>query len=297
MPEAKVQLLLAFDESEAALRACEIVAGYGCDRSRMDVTLLNVQRPPVRVWVEPGVEQAVLEKALREEGLQTLERGLAVLRSAGLTARGVVSVGAPAEVLLQWARENRTDLLIMGTGRQGMLGGYAIGSVALRIAPAANCPVLLVPPNARFTAMPGTTLRITAPVDGSEASSDAIRRLAGWAPLLGAMHVDLVNFGSGLTLADAVLPPHDDVLAQWSGVQARAAFHTPSELLSAAGIPYGLHGLTGDPGTGIVRFARDTSADLIAMGTRGMGPMHHFVLGSVALTVAQESNVPVALLR
>lgn len=297
MPETKVQLLLAFDESEAALRSCEIVAGYRGDRARMDVTLLNVQRPPVRVWVEPGVEQPVLEKALRQEGLNTLERGLAVLLSADLTARGVVSLGAPAEALLQWTRENRTDLLIMGTGRRGMLGGYAIGSVALRIAPAAGCPVLLVPPSARFTARPGTALRITAPVDGSDASSQAIRRLAGCAPLLGAMHVDLVNFGSGLTLVDAVLPPHDDVMAQWSGVQARAAFHTASELLSAAGIPYSLHAVTGDPGTGIVRFARDTSADLIAMGTRGMGAMHHFVLGSVALTVAQESDVPVALLR
>lgn len=297
MHRTDAKLLIAVDGSEAALRACEIVAGYAGDRSRIEVTLLNVQRPPVRAWVEPGVEQAVLDKALRDEGLHKLERGLGVLRNAGLAGRGLVALGAPAETLLQWVRDNSTDLLVMGSGRHGMLGGYAMGSVALRVAPAAQCPVLLVPPNARFAAKPATRMRVTAPVDGSDASARAIHRLAGWAPLLGALHVDLVHFSTGLTLAGAVLPPHDDVMAQWRGDESRAALQTPSEVLSAAGIPCSLHSLTGEAGTGIVGFARETSADLIAMGTRGMGAMHHFVLGSVALTVAQRSDVPVALLR
>lgn len=65
----------------------------------------------------------MLEAALRNEGLHKLEPGLAVLRAAGFNPRSLVSVGPPADNILRAARDQRADLLVMGGGRRGMLGG------------------------------------------------------------------------------------------------------------------------------------------------------------------------------
>ena len=44
-----LNILLAVDDSEAAQHACRLLAGYAGDRSALRVTLLNVQRPPLRL--------------------------------------------------------------------------------------------------------------------------------------------------------------------------------------------------------------------------------------------------------
>ena len=111
------------------------------------------------------------------------------------------------------------------------------------------------------------------------------------------MHVDLVHFHAGLPLAAVILPPHDDVLQEWSGLESDAALRQPAQTLSEAGISHAVHRLTGAADVEIAVFARQHSANLIAMGTRGSGAMHHLFLGSVALRTAQVSEVPVALMR
>jgi len=51
----------------------------------------------------------------------------------------------------------------------------------------------------------------------------------------------------------------------------------------------------GDAAREIVRLAGELASELIVMGTRGLGAVHHALIGSVALKVAQASPVPVVL--
>lgn len=292
-----MKIFLAVDGSDASLDACRLVAAYQGDRTRHQVTLLNVQRLPVHVAPLAGMNQAVLEAALLEEGERELQTARALLQAAGWQSESSLRLGPPADTLLTLAREGGADVLVMGGGRQGLLAGYAIGSVALRVAPAAHCPVVLVKAGATLPTQLGTSMRVTAPVDGSAESLVAVQRLARCAPLLGAMHVDLVHFRPGLSLGAAMAPPHDDVLAHWSGSESDAALTAPAEALQTAGIPYDVHRLGGTPDVAIADFARDHGAGLIAMATRGRGAMHHLLLGSVALRTAHRSEVPVALMR
>ncbi|MDB5752453.1 MAG: universal stress protein [Ramlibacter sp.] len=292
-----MKIFLAVDGSEAALHACRLVAAWQGDRSQHQLTLLNVQRPPLHLSPDPGVNQAVLEAALREHGEQQLEPARALLLDAGWQVQNILRLGPPADTLLALAREGGADALVMGGGRHGLLAGYAIGSVALRVAPAAQCPVLLVKAGATLPTRLGTSLRVTAPVDGSPESLAAVQRLARCAGLLGTLHVDLVHFRPSLSLGAAMLPPHDDVLSQWGGRESDVALAAPAEALGVAGIPFELHRLAGTPEVAIAAFAREHGADLIAMATRGRGAMHHLVLGSVALRTAHQSAVPVALMR
>lgn len=292
-----LNILLAVDDSEASLHACRLVAGYAGDRSKIRITLLNVQRPPLRLSAEFGVDQAALEAAMREQGERELEQGRVLLVASGHHPERMIKIGPPADTILDVARQCRNCVLVMGTGRHGPLGGYAMGSVALRVAPAAECPVVLVGPGVQLPPELGIRVRVAAPVDGSPAAVQAVRRLVNCAGLLGRMQVDLVHYRPGLSLAAAILPPHDDVLQEWGGRQSDAALGVPAQMLADAGISHDVHRLVGEPKADIALFARRQGAELIAMGTHGTGAMHHLLLGSAALKTALVSHVPVAFMR
>jgi nucleotide-binding universal stress UspA family protein len=292
-----MNILVAIDGSDAALQACRLVAGYAGDRSTLRITLLNVQRPPIHFLPPAGLEQPVLEKALRDEGSRQLEAARSLFQPGWAELETVVRLGPPAQTILAEARDRAAAVLVLGSGRHGLLGGYRMGSVALRIAPAARCTVVLVRADAKLPSALGKTLRVTAPVDGSPQSLQAVERLAASAALLGAMHVDLVHLQPGLSLAETVMPPHDDVVNEWSALQSDDALAQAAQVLSAAQIPHELHRATGAPESGIATFAREHAADLIAMGTRGHGAMHHLLMGSVALRTAHDSEIPVAFMR
>jgi len=293
----QLNIVVAVDGSEASLHACRLVAGYAGDRPEPRVTLLNVQRPPLGLSLGSGVDHVMLEAALREQSSRELEPAQALLLASGQHTVVITRVGPPAETVLEMARQCNASVLVMGSGRQGPLGGYAIGSVALRVAPAAPCPVVLVRTGVLLPSAPGTRLRVVVPVDGSAEADQAVRRLAECTGVLGRMHVDLVHFGRGLTLAAVILPPHDDVLREWSSQQFDLALGASAKVLADAGISHDVHRLTGTPEADIAEFARRQGAEVIVMGTRGMGAMHHLLLGSAALKTALVSDVPVAFMR
>ena len=292
-----MNILVAVDDSEAALEACRLVAAFAGDRSGLRITLLNVQRPPVRFLPQAGLQQPLLEEALLEEGHHQLDKVRAMFPPGSFELDTAVRIGAPAETVLAEARERGAAALVMGSGRHGPIGGYRIGSVALRAAPAAPCPVVLVRAGSHLPVGLGRNLRVTAPVDGSPESVRAVERLAACAAFLGLVHVDLVHFHSGPSLAAAIAPPHDDIMKQWGAVESDQALDLAARTLSAASIPYALHRVTGAADIGIAGFATQHAAGLIVMATRGRGAMHHLLMGSVALRTAHESAIPVALLR
>ncbi|MCW7541196.1 universal stress protein [Aquabacterium sp. A7-Y] len=290
-------VLLPIDASQASLRAAHWVAHYCGDRSALRPLLLNVQRPPLQAWPDSVVGRKALEEALQQQGLAIVEPVRTLLTEAGFEPETLVRLGHPSATILEVAEEHAARLVIMGTRGEGVLGGFALGSVALRIAPAAQCPVVLVKPDAVLPTEWGVRLRVTAPLDGSVESTSAVRRLIELAGLLGSLHVNLVHFQPALTLLEAVLPPHDDVLRSWSDREADEAIATARQLLADAGISHEVHRLAGEPATGIARFAEEHQAELIAMATHGTGRILPAALGSVALKTAHLSRVPVALMR
>ena len=52
---------------------------------------------------------------------------------------------------------------------------------------------------------------------------------------------------------------------------------------------------SGNPGHGIIKQAKEVHADLIVMGTRGLGAIRRTILGSVSDYVLHHSHIPVAI--
>jgi nucleotide-binding universal stress UspA family protein len=280
-------LLLAYDGSPAARRAAALLAGYR-GASAPSIVALNVQARPVRAWPE-GIDMDVLEGALVEEG----QKALARLRGAGIDKQ--VRLGPTAQVLREEAAARAVDAIVMGTRGGGALRGYALGSVALRVAQSGAAPTLLVKKDSRLPAAFGTGLKVLLATDGSEPCVRAAGLLARWKAWLGALDVQIAHVQQPLTVLQAVLPPHDDVVAQWSDAEGRAASSSIQEILDAEAIPNHLHLSAGEPAPEIAALADQEACELIVLGTRGRGAAHHALVGSVAMKVAAIARVPVLL--
>ena len=278
-------LLLPFDGSPGAMRAVELVAAYR--GAPAEVTLLNVQSLPAGLTPEMGsVDEALLEAA-RAQVKVGLERLPA--------ARSVVRLGFPTDVILREAAG--AQFIVMGTRGHGALQGFALGSVALRVVHGAPVPVLLVKPDARLPQALGRNAKLLVGVDGSEHALRAVSEIVARRAWFGETHVELVFVQQPLTLLETVLPPHDDVVEQWSTRTGEEATRPAREMLAAAGIAHHLHLTVGDAHTELALLAGQTKADLMVLGTRGKGAAHHAFIGSVALKAAASSDVPVLLVK
>ncbi|MEU5591805.1 universal stress protein [Streptomyces sp. NPDC020298] len=93
----------------------------------------------------PGGVPVSAVDTLRGVGERLLERVIADLRERypGIDVRGEQVDGAPAAALL--AASRGAGLLVARTRGSGGFDGLTVGSVALRVAAAAACPVVLVP--------------------------------------------------------------------------------------------------------------------------------------------------------
>lgn len=284
-----LRMLIAFDGSPSALRAVELVASYAGEAQNVAATLLNVQSRPVSLWPGAGIDPMALDAALIEAGRQALQPVLA--RLAG--ARAEVRLGLPADAILQEAKTH--DAIVMGTRGAGLLHGYALGSVAMRVAHGAASPVVLVKPADRLPGALGKRVRVLLAMDGSAPALRAAGKLVAWRDWLGALEVHMLYAQRPLTMLEAVLPPHDDVIGQWSTQEGRDRTQVAREMFRQAGISQHLHLTVGDPALELRTLAAQAAADLVVLGTRGLGAAHHALIGSVALKAAVLCELPVML--
>ncbi|MFH9705889.1 universal stress protein [Streptomyces luteogriseus] len=135
----RLPVLVGIDGSERAAAAADRAAWEAVLRG-VPLRLLHAS-PRLPGAVVPG---AALDR-LRDIGAQLLQRTVAHLagRYPDLPVESVQADDAPAVALVAAARD--AGLLVAGMRGTGGFDGLAVGSVALRAAAAAPCPVVLVP--------------------------------------------------------------------------------------------------------------------------------------------------------
>jgi nucleotide-binding universal stress UspA family protein len=217
-------IVVALDGSEPSIRGGEIALAVArsCGARLLAAHIYGARLHGQRFRdMEPGLpdtyQQPEAMQRLRgshdsliEEGFQTLSVGfvehfLAAAAEAGVEATPHVAEGRNYVGLLDLARREAADLLVLGATGLGALEDGLLGTTAARVLRAAPCDVLV----ARTELEGGGLL---AGVDGSEAALAAVDRAAGWAraldrPLcLGAAYDPEFHKAVFRTLARA-LPP------------------------------------------------------------------------------------------
>jgi nucleotide-binding universal stress UspA family protein len=100
----------------------------------------------------PGDFIEDMQKQAVAAGEEYLQKTVAKLVTEGVAASGVILRGNVAESILDYARKNEIDLVIMSTHGRSGIARWAMGSVADRVARQATVPVMLVsPPGCRIS--------------------------------------------------------------------------------------------------------------------------------------------------
>jgi len=140
-----LKLLVPVDGSECSDRAVDFVLRMTewC-KEAPEVHLLNVHHHLPYGRLAAAIEHEKLQQYYRDEGLKALESARAKLDAAGVRYQLHVGVGEPAEIVAQYAREQRCDQIVMATHGHGRMAGLLLGSVATKVLHLVAVPVLLV---------------------------------------------------------------------------------------------------------------------------------------------------------
>lgn len=224
-----------------------------------------------------------MEEQLVEQLRQVVETevGLDTVPTAVEVARG-----PPADVL-RHATTRHTHMVVVGSRGLDGFEGLLLGSVSRQLVEHATCPVTIVGATA-----PVWPLRLETIVVGLDGSAHASRALGFAAELARPM-------GAELVVAHAVPPATDDhrligdprrhldvrrdLVAEWCGP------------LREADLEHRIAVVEGDARTALLQVAEDHDADLLVVGSRGLGPVAKLVLGSVASSLAHHRELPLTI--
>jgi nucleotide-binding universal stress UspA family protein len=107
------------------------------------VTFLQAVGPIIDI-MDTGSQVAYVERIRKHEAQRYLDSVTRRPEWKGLKTEAVVRVGHSADVIIDYARLKRADLIVMSTHGRSGLGRWAFGSVADKVLRGANRPVLLV---------------------------------------------------------------------------------------------------------------------------------------------------------
>jgi nucleotide-binding universal stress UspA family protein len=136
------------------------------------------------------------------------------------------------------------------------------------------------------------------PVDGSEPAWRALdfaARLARSAPE-GVVHVLYVH--PRIDVSGKVQIFVSELhMREMAMKESQPLIDAAKERLGAAEVAHSVEILEGDAADVIARRATERGCDAIVMGTRGMGRVASFVIGSVATRVLHLASIPVTLIK
>ena len=151
------KILVATDGSPRSEKAADtaIMLAQSCGAELHVVSVLNTGSPRSALDIDLDTNEELKEyDTARAEAIevdrmkpeqQFVSRITDKASGAGLETNGFVRQGNPAEEILNAAKENACDLIVVGTHGRGPIATALMGSVATKIIQGCATPVLVVP--------------------------------------------------------------------------------------------------------------------------------------------------------
>jgi nucleotide-binding universal stress UspA family protein len=273
----------ADESSFAGLRAAAALAAA----ADAPLHVVHVAAPPAVTDVPPQAERApaaAVESLLDRAGVDASRAQMHVI------------AGDPAFVIRTLADRLRADVIVLGPHRDGgSAGRRELGSTALAVATTSWAPCLIVSTELRIPFE-----RVVVPVDLSDTAHGALMVALSWASALRGGSASAQPTASTPAALTAL---YVDRSPQSGTGDARRVQPLDTELdkvRAEAGTWAGVE-ITGqvvagnDTASAIADFTRQHRADLVVLGTRGLGLDAVGRLGSVSAAVAQQVETPVLL--
>lgn len=291
-----MKVLFATDGFEPAIDASALLERIG-DRDRIDVTVMSVTHTGV-----PAPEHLPLMldpiRSRREDTVEIVDGAVEKLAAAGFRASGRTAEGHPGQEIVRVVEKDWYDLIMMGSGNRTWLGARLLGSVSTYLLHSSPWSVLIAH-KSRHGATKGRALVGT---DGSRGAEFTVGTLAQFADstLLEISVVSVVPPSSpflvgvpGATNLPAGAGEQNEELERLMRERAQRHADRAATLLRDAGFEAEAHIAHGNPTERILQESESGEFDLVAVGSRGFGPLRRALLGSVSDQVVRHS--PAAL--
>ncbi|UWZ40098.1 universal stress protein [Dactylosporangium roseum] len=286
--------VVGVDGSPESLRAVEWAAADAARRQRPLRVVYAFPRPTVYAPLTVPASSRLYEETMREGAEQILTEAVsrAVMVAPTLEISTHIAVRQPAAALVDASRH--AAVAVVGHRGLGGFTGLLLGSVGVELAAHAACPVVIVR-HADRPAGPQAG-RVLVGIDGSHDAEDALRFAFEQAAFR----------GTGLTAVHAYLWPEpanpNDVLPlvcdrdDLRDEERRALV----ESITGWAERYpdvDVHRLVVRGRPAAVLTELSAGAELLVVGSRGLGGFTGLLLGSVSQAVIQHAACPVAVVR
>jgi len=279
------RILFATDGSkDAELAATTTVGLTKITGSELHAVTVAQEFPPYDAYRPLADRSRQLARRVLEGQLRKVEN------LGGAVARSHLRTGVAAEEVMKLAEEIEAGLVVMGSRGASGMRRLLMGSVSDAVVRHAHCPVLVVrwkPVN--FPA------KILLATDGSREAELAASTTADLARSTGSeLHVVTVAPEHPYAYYDVRHPA--EVERHRQGAQ-RILDRQVDLVLKAGGSVAKAHLSLGVPDEEIVVVAEELGADLVVLGSRGLGGMRRALIGSVSDSVVRHAHCPVLVVR
>jgi len=313
----KMKILIAYDGSSHAGAAINDLRRAGLPREAEAVVCSVAD-----VWVAPAppseyeAVQTPLDELTRAPARRfSPQTTMALEEAQGLAhaasqrvlryfpsweVRTEVRSGSPAWELIRKADDWRADLLVVGSQGRSALGRLFFGSISQKIVTEARCSVRVARASIRE---PESPVCVIIGVDGSDYSDAAVNEVARrpWpegsvVKVISAVRLPFTPTEETRSLPDSYYSRLEIAEAEKAQtVISRAVAHLQNGEAARSGIESEV--ILGDAREVILDEAARWGADLIVLGSRGLGGFKRFLLGSVAQGVASYAPCSVEVIR
>jgi nucleotide-binding universal stress UspA family protein/nitrite reductase/ring-hydroxylating ferredoxin subunit len=259
------KILAGTDGSKTAEVAVSVAARLAA-RTGADLHLVMGWQPP---RIDAAGADAILAKAQEE----------AAVVGDKVKITGEHHIGDGAAVILDVAKRRGSDLVVMGNKGMGKARRIGLGAVPDKVAHMAECDVLIVRTthqNEPVGRAEGLYSNIVVGTDGSPTASEAASRAFELAAMVRS-EITLVFVGDAIVGAIAV--------------EETAKNRIGRTKVNPAVVP------KGDPASVLNRTARETGAQLVVVGNKGMTGARRVLLASVPNKVSHTAPADVLVVR
>lgn len=144
-----MRVLVPIDGSEYSMKALEkgkeIAEKYNGEIILTNIQKRIVSRPkPMSMDYDIGKFIEDDPNILQERGQQVLEKGLEKLKGSSVKVAVCLLIGDPAEEILECAKRNEADMIVIGSLGLTGISKFLMGSVSSKVVQNAHIPVMVI---------------------------------------------------------------------------------------------------------------------------------------------------------
>lgn len=294
------KILVPLDGSELAEVALPYAEGLAV-KFDAEIILLAVEGTVVGESVIPASQL----ETIKNNNLRYLQHRASILQGKGVNVSSEFRFGDAASEIVDFARVNKVDQIVIATHGRSGLKRWVLGSTADRVIRSTDKPILLIRAKEGKSDVLDRHLfyRVTVPLDGSKEAEGIIPYVEELSAqfqmevillqvITERTYVEPVAFGEGFQNVSLTMEMIDR-----RKKEAYGYLNIVKQRLESQGILVRTMVMFGNAGDKIIDTAQDMDSGLVAMTTHGRSGITRWVYGSVADKLLHAGTTPLLLVR